>query len=257
MTLCVESLCQGYGDHTVIESISFEVEKGRVVSVLGPNGSGKSTLIRTVCGIMPPRGGSVQADGRSITEMNPKEISRCLGYVPQKYVQTDYMKVFDTVLIGRAPYMSWSYSKADFECAERAMDRMGIFDLADNYVNDLSGGQLQKVIIARALAQDPEYYVLDEPTSALDLRNQMVALRTVRDVVSDGRSGALVALHDLNLAMRFSDTVIMLKDGRIHAVGPPEDVITEENVMAVYNVRSEIYEGRSGCFVHILEEEPD
>ena len=257
MTLRIDSLCQGYGDHTVIDGISFEVEKGMVVSVLGPNGSGKSTLIRTVCGIMPPRGGSIDAEGKSVSDMSPKEISRCMGYVPQKYVQTDYMKVFDAVLIGRAPYMSWSYSKKDFECAERAIDRMGIFDLADKYVNDLSGGQLQKVIIARALAQNPEYYILDEPTSALDLRNQMVALRTVKDIVSDGDSGALVALHDLNLAMRFSDRVIMLKDGGIHAMGAPEEVITERNVMDVYGVRSEIYEGINGRFVHILEDEPD
>ena len=257
MTLHIESLCQSYGDHKVIDGVSFDVEKGKVVSVLGPNGSGKSTLIRTVCGIMAPKGGTVKNDEKAVSDMTPKEIPRCMGYVPQKYVQTDYMKVFDAVLVGRAPYMSWSYSKEDFDHAERAMVRMGIFDLADRYVNDLSGGQLQKVIIARALAQDPEYYILDEPTSALDLRNQMIALRTVRDVVSEGGSGALVALHDLNLAMRFSDTVIMLKDTKVHAMGAPEDVITERNVSDVYNVRSEIYEGRNGRFIHILEDEPN
>ena len=254
MTLKVESVSQGYGDNTVIEGISFELEKGSLVSVLGPNGSGKSTLIKTVCGMMRPRSGIISVDGKDISEMGPKEMSRSLGYVPQKYVQIDYMKVFDAVLIGRAPYMSWSYSEEDFEHAESAMERMGIMDLADRYVNDLSGGQLQKIIIARALAQDPDYYILDEPTSALDLRNQMVALRTVKDIVSSGDSGALVALHDLNLAMRFSDVTIMLKDGGIHAVGRPEDVITEDSIRAVYGVSSEIYEGKNGMFVHILEE---
>ena len=153
--------------------------------------------------------------------------------------------------------MSWSYSKDDFAAAERAIEKMEIMDLADRYINDLSGGQVQRVIIARALAQGPEYYLLDEPTSALDLRNQMTALRTVKDIISDGSSGALVALHDLNLAMRFSDTVIMLKDTKIHAMGSPEDVITEKNIMDVYNVRSEIYEGRNGRFIHILEDDPD
>lgn len=261
MTLRIESLCQGYGDHTVIDGISFEIGKGKLVSVLGPNGSGKSTLIRTVCGIMKPWSGNVVADDRDVSELTPKELARCMGYVPQKYIPSDYMKVFDAILIGRAPYMTWSYSKEDFDCAERAIDRMGIFDLANKYVNDLSGGQMQKVVVARALAQDPDYFILDEPTSALDLRNQMVALRTIRDIVSDGESGALVALHDLNLAMRFSDTVIMLKDGKIHAMGAPEDVITEQNVLDVYGVRSEVYEGRNGRFVHILEddqgEDPD
>ena len=253
MTLVADSIRQGYGDNVVIDGISFELEKGSLISVLGPNGSGKSTLIRTVCGMMKPWSGSLSVDGKDISDMEPKELSRNLGYVPQRYMQTDYLKVFDAVLIGRAPYMSWSYSKDDFEHAENAMVRMDVMDLADRYVNDLSGGQLQKIIIARALAQDPNYFILDEPTSALDLKNQMVALRTVKDIVSEGRSGALVALHDLNLAMRFSDETIMLKDGRVYAMGRPEDVITEESIRDVYGVSSEVYEGRNGRFVHILE----
>ena len=253
MTLIADSIRQGYGDNVVIDGISFELEKGSLISVLGPNGSGKSTLIRTVCGMMKPWSGNLSVDGKDISDMEPKELSRNLGYVPQRYMQTDYLKVFDAVLIGRAPYMSWSYSKDDFEHAENAMVRMDVMDLADRYVNDLSGGQLQKIIIARALAQDPNYFILDEPTSALDLKNQMVALRTVKDIVSEGRSGALVALHDLNLAMRFSDETIMLKDGRVYAMGRPEDVITEESIRDVYGVSSEVYEGRNGRFVHILE----
>ena len=253
MTLVVDSIRQGYGNNVVIDGISFELEKGSLVSVLGPNGSGKSTLIRTVCGMMRPWSGSLSVDGKDISEMEPKELSRDLGYVPQRYIQTDYLKVFDAVLIGRAPYMSWSYSKEDFEHAEKAMARMGVMDLADRYVNDLSGGQIQKIIIARALAQDPDYFILDEPTSALDLRNQMIALRTVKDIVSEGGSGALVALHDLNLAMRFSDRTIMLKDGKVYAMGRPEDVITEESILDVYGVSSEVYEGRNGRFIHILE----
>ena len=253
MTLVADSIRQGYGDNVVIDGISFELEKGSLISVLGPNGSGKSTLIRTVCGMMKPWSGSLSVDGKDISDMEPKELSRNLGYVPQRYMQTDYLKVFDAVLIGRAPYMSWSYSKDDFEHAENAMVRMDVMDLADRYVNDLSGGQLQKIIIARALAQDPNYFILDEPTSALDLKNQMVALRTVKDIVSERRSGALVALHDLNLAMRFSDETIMLKDGRVYAMGRPEDVITEESIRDVYGVSSEVYEGRNGRFVHILE----
>ena len=253
MTLVADSIRQGYGGNVVIDGISFELEKGSLISVLGPNGSGKSTLIRTVCGMMKPWSGSLSVDGKDISDMEPKELSRNLGYVPQRYMQTDYLKVFDAVLIGRAPYMSWSYSKDDFEHAENAMMRMDVMDLADRYVNDLSGGQLQKIIIARALAQDPNYFILDEPTSALDLKNQMVALRTVKDIVSEGRSGALVALHDLNLAMRFSDRTIMLKDGRVYAMGRPEDVITEESIRDVYGVSSEVYEGRNGRFVHILE----
>lgn len=150
--------------------------------------------------------------------------------------------------------MSWSYSDNDFSHAEKAMDRMGIFELAEKYVNDLSGGQMQKVVLARAIAQDPDYFILDEPTSALDLKNQMLALRTIRNVISNGRSGALVALHDLNLAMHFCDKVILLKDGRIYSSGKPADAITEDSIREVYGVSSEILEGRDGPFVHILED---
>ena len=255
MTLTVHGLRQGYGDEEVLRGIDLDVEKGKLVSVLGPNGSGKSTLIRTVCNILSPRGGTIEADGASVTGMSPKDFSRVVGYVPQKYVPSDYMKVFDAILLGRAPYISWSYSDDDFAHADRAIDMMDIWDLADKYVNDLSGGQTQKVVIARALAQDPEYFILDEPTSALDLKNQMTALRTIRNVISDGRSGALVALHDLNLAIHFSDEIVMLKDGLVHARGKPEEVITEQNISEVYGGRSEILEGRDGMFVHVLEDD--
>ena len=112
---------------------------------------------------------------------------------------------------------------------------------------------MQKVVLARAIAQDPEYYLLDEPTSALDLRNQMIAMRTVKDAVSNGSSGALIALHDLNLAMRFCDYVVMLKDGKTIAAGPPDEAITQKTISTVYGVASEIVEGEEGRFVHILE----
>ena len=255
MTLSIEGMRQGYHDNIVIDDISFDIEKGEMVSILGPNGSGKSTLIKTICRIMMPLSGNVSVDGVSIQGMEPKEFSHLIGYVPQKYMPTDYVTVFDSILIGRAPYMFWSYSDADFLHAEMAMDRMGIFDLAEKHVNNISGGQIQKVVLARAIAQDPEYFILDEPTSALDLKNQMLALRTIKDVISQGKAGALVALHDLNLAMHFCDRVILLKDGHIHSSGRPVDVITEDSIRDVYGVSSEILEGRDGLFVHILEDE--
>ncbi len=257
MTLSIRSLTQGYWDATILDSIDVEIERGEFVSVLGPNGSGKSTLIKTVCRVMKPRGGTITVDGEDITMADPKKFSRMIGYVPQRYITSDYMQVFNAVLVGRAPYMSWSYSKNDFAMASAAIDAMGLNDLMRKYTNDLSGGQLQKVIIARALAQCPDYYILDEPTSALDLRNQLDTLRAVKTFMTDRGAGALIALHDLNLAMRFSDKVVMLKDGHVHACGRPEDVITEKNISDVYNVSSEIVEGRDGTYVHICEDRPD
>ena len=257
MSLEIKDLEQRYGDKEVLKGISIDVEKGRMVSVLGPNGCGKSTLIRTVCNIMKPYSGTVCADGKDISVTDPKEFSKIVGYVPQKYIPSDYMKVLDAVLIGRAPYVSWSYSDDDFRAAFEAIKAMGIFDLMDRNVNDLSGGQIQKVVIARALTQNPKYFVLDEPTSALDLRNQMAALRTVRSVVEKGATGALVALHDLNLAMHFCDEVVMLKDGRIYRSGPPCETIDEDSIKAVYGVSSEIVEGKNGLYVHIVEDPVD
>lgn len=253
MSLRIESLRQGYGDAAVLKDVSLIVEKGEVVCVLGPNGSGKSTLIKTICNILPPKGGSISVDGLDTSDIEPKELSRYIGYVPQKYASSDYMKVFDAVLLGRAPYMSWSYSKNDFRMAAKAIHDMGIFDLIDRDINDLSGGQMQKVIIARAMAQAPEYYILDEPTSSLDLRNQLDTLHTVKNMVREGDCGALVALHDLNLAMRYCDRVVMIHDGYIHVEGRPEEVITERNILEVYGVHSEILEGREGRIVNICE----
>ena len=256
MTLEIRNLVQGYGQRTVLDGVDLDIERGEIVSVLGPNGSGKSTLIKTVCNVIRPRSGTVTADGIDLSSAGPKVFSRTIGYVPQKYVPSDYMQVFNAVLIGRAPYMSWSYSKDDLKAASDAIQAMGLSDLVRSYTNDLSGGQVQKVIIARALAQDPGYYILDEPTSALDLRNQMETLRTVRNIVSSRNAGALIALHDLNLAMRFSDRVLMFRDGGRYAFGSPTDVITEKSIRDVYGVESEIVEGRGGTYVHICEDDP-
>lgn len=258
MTLKVRNIAQNYGSHQVLKDISLEVPEGNMVAVLGPNGCGKSTLIKTVCKIRPPARGSILVDDTDISNIDPREFSRYVGYVPQKYAPSDYMQVFDAVLLGRSPYMGWTYSKEDFDIASHAVERMGVQDLINKSVQDLSGGQVQKVIIARAIAQEPRYFVLDEPTSALDLRNQLNTLRTMKSIMRDTNAGVFVALHDLNLAMRFSDSVVMLKDGCVYAQGRPEDVITPESIMEVYGVNSEIVDGRGGKYVHICEDpDPD
>ena len=253
MSLRIDSLCQGYGRKMILDDITFDVDEGEIVTVLGPNGSGKSTLIKTVCNVMRPISGNITANGETISDSDPKKFSRTIGYVPQRYQTMDFMKVFDAVLIGRAPHISWSYSDNDLQKAHDAMETMGVLDLADMYTNDLSGGQMQKVTIARALAQEPKYLVLDEPTSALDLKNQLDALKAVRDVARENGTGILMAMHHLSLAMKYSDRILMLKDNRMYAYGTPDEVITEQSIWDVYGVRSEIMEGRDGRFVHICD----
>ena len=254
MSLEINDLVQGYGSHIVLDGVSLSIPSGKMVSVLGPNGSGKSTLIKTVSKVLEPKGGTISADGRDITDIKGKEFATLVGYVPQKYVPVDYVQVFDAVLMGRAPYAGWSYSKEDFKVASEAIELMGVEDLIEKNVHDLSGGQLQKVILARAITQKPSYYVLDEPTSALDLRNQLNTLRTMKMMMAECNAGVLVALHDLNLAIHFCDEVVMLKDGHVYDSGPAEEVITEESIRDVYGVESEIVEGRGGKFVHICED---
>ncbi len=254
MTLKIKGIEQGYGDKTVLKDISFTVQPNEMVGILGPNGSGKSTLIRTVCRIKEPISGTISLDGEEISSIDRRRFSRSIGYVPQKYTPSDYMQVFDAILIGRAPYMEWSYSDNDFEMAARASAMMGIDDLIDKNIHDLSGGQIQKVIIARAIAQDPKFYVLDEPTSALDLKNQLDTMRSMRNIMSDRGAGVLVALHDINLALHFTDKVLMLKDGKVYAFGDSEDVITERSIRDVYGISSEIVDGRDGRYVHVCED---
>jgi iron complex transport system ATP-binding protein len=257
VSLVIEGLEQGYGSRTVLQDIDIEVPQGKMVAVLGPNGSGKSTLIKTVCNIMKPRKGRIIADGEDISDIDPKEFATYLGYVPQKYAPSDYMQVFDAILIGRAPYMGWSYSKNDFEVAARAIEQMGVEQLIDKNIQDLSGGQIQKVILARAIAQEPRYYILDEPTSALDLRNQLNTLRTMRTLMRERDAGVLVALHDLNLAMRYADHVVMIKDAHVYASGPPQEVITPDSIRAVYDVESEVVESNGELYIHIREDPED
>jgi iron complex transport system ATP-binding protein len=172
-----------------------------------------------------------------------------IGYVPQYFHYTPFTTVLDTVLIGRRPYMSWSVSDDDLNIVDSALSIMSITDLSDRFVNELSGGQRQRVFIARALAQDPSFFLFDEPTSSLDLRHQLETVLTMQNIVRKDDSGMIIALHDLNLALRYTDKVLMLKDGEMYAYGTPDNVLTVESVRDVYGVNSEIVENEQGKFI--------
>jgi iron complex transport system ATP-binding protein len=214
MKLSVESLFQGYDGKTVIEDIDFQADTGNILSILGPNGSGKSTLIKTLCNLHDPMRGHVNIDDRNIKNYKRTELSKILGYVPQYYNYAQFTTVLDTVLMGRRPYINWDYTEEDLNMAERSMKRMNILDLASRYINEISGGQLQRVFIARTLCQNPNFYIFDEPTSSLDLRHQIETMKIMREIVHGEGRGMIIALHDLNLALRYSDKI--LKIGRAH-----------------------------------------
>jgi len=250
MRMDVEGVSQGYDEKLILEDISFSVESGELITILGPNGSGKSTLIKTICNIMPPRTGSIKIDNDDVGSMEKKKFARMVGYVPQASVFFSYTSVYETVLLGRRPYMEWSYSKEDLNMAANAMITMNVDEFADKYVTELSGGQMQRVFIARSLAQDPNFFVFDEPTSSLDLKHQLDTMLIMRDIIRRENSCLIVALHDLNLALRFSDKIMVLKDKGIYDFGPADKVVTPKMVEDVYGVPAELISGKYGKYIH-------
>ncbi len=249
MNISIEHVTQKYGSHEVLHDVSFESKSGEVLALLGPNGSGKSTLIKTIADIISPAAGTIKIDGTDLQKIDPIDRAKMIGYVPQYFHYTPFTTVLDTVLIGRRPYMSWSVSDDDLNIVDSALSIMSITDLSDRFVNELSGGQRQRVFIARALAQDPSFFLFDEPTSSLDLRHQLETVLTMQNIVRKDDSGMIIALHDLNLALRYTDKVLMLKDGEMYAYGTPDNVLTVESVRDVYGVNSEIVENEQGKFI--------
>ena len=255
MRMSVRNLVQGYGSKTILDDISFDVDTGEVLALLGPNGSGKSTLIKTICNIMEPRSGQILIDETPIEDIDITDLAKIVSYVPQSTAAATYTTVMDTVLLGRKPYVTGSYRQKDIDYALDAMKAMRIIGYSSRDVSDLSGGQRQRVFLARSLAQCPSFFIFDEPTSALDLKHQMNTMIKMREVVHDKGAGMVIALHDINLAMNYSDKVLMLKNGKIFAYGTPEETITEENIRAVYGVESRIMEAEGRRF--ILPMSPD
>lgn len=249
MIISVESLFQGYGSVEVLKDITFSARSGEILALLGPNGCGKSTLIKTMCDVMPIASGKVTIDGQDLSSMELIDRAKLISYVPQSCPSAPFTTVVDAVMIGRHPYAGWSYAPEDVEIVTECLRTMNILDLSGRYVSELSGGQMQRVFLARALAQRPAFYMFDEPTSSLDLRHQMDTMISMRAAVKKENSGMVVALHDLNLAMNYADKVLMIKDQSIYAYGNPRDVLTEESVKSVYGVDSVRVENRFGRFI--------
>jgi len=226
----------GYNSSPILKDVSFEIGPSRLVTIVGPNGSGKSTLIKCIDRILAPEKGSVLIDRKEVTKMDRMEIAKNLSYVPQSSARTFSSNVFDTVLMGRRPHIGWLSSSDDEERVWEVLRLLGIEELAMSGFAELSGGQQQKVLIARALVQETKVMLLDEPTSNLDIWHQLDVMNIVSDLVKKRRMTVLMALHDLNLASKYSDGIIMMKRGRIMAAGDPASVLTPENIEAIYNV---------------------
>ncbi len=229
-----------YKSYKALSNIEFEVKPGEVTSILGPNGSGKTTLLRTIAKVLKPRCGTIYLDSKSIYEIDDREYAKIVGYLPQQQVVSASMKVFDVVALGRRPYVTWTLGKRDLEVIWNAMKLLEVDQFAYRNVDELSGGERQRVMCARVLAQEPRVLLLDEPVTHLDLRYQIEFLELVKKLTKERNLITIMSLHDLNLAMRYSDEVILMRRGLIYSIGKPDEVLTPQAIRSVFGVEVEI-----------------
>jgi iron complex transport system ATP-binding protein len=236
--LQIQSLSVHYGNHQILYNLNLAVRKGEILAVVGPNGAGKSTLIRAVSGVLRPSGGQVMVNGQNLAALSDMQRARLLAVLPQNNQLPGSFSVYQTVLLGRTPYLNWlgHTGPTDHAMTQLALEQTQISSFAKRLVGDLSGGEKQRVLLARALAQDAPLLLLDEPTTYLDLQHQSSLLNLIRKLCQEKTLAVLIVLHDLNLASVYTDRVALLVDGELQAMGRPEQVLTSETLTAVYHV---------------------
>lgn len=257
LTIRAEDLAVSYGEHLVWEGMNIEINEPGLVGILGPNGVGKSTFMYTINKLLAPSKGKVFLGDSNVSDLSFKDIAKLVAYVPQKSGETFAMSVLDTVLMGRYPISGFVTTKEDVHVAAKCLKLLGITDLAMRSFNELSAGQHQKVMIARGLAQEPQILLLDEPTSNLDVYHQLHVMKMLRDIAHKKQIIVVVICHDLNIASRFADRLILFSNGKVKSDGIPKEVITSENIKDVYDVTSDITEvdGRPYAIFHSHDED--
>jgi iron complex transport system ATP-binding protein len=234
--LTITGLHYRYGPQPILKGIDLAIAPGEVVSLVGPNGAGKSTLLKCVNNILRFSQGQIAVAGRPVTAYGHRHLARMVAYVPQQAGPTLSLPVLDMVRLGRAPHRGQSTGRRDHAIVMEAIDRLNLQALALKPFGALSGGEQQRVLLARALAQGGRLMLLDEPTAALDIRHQLETMTLLRSIARDSGIAVLVAIHDLALAARFSDRLVMMHQGTIHAQGPWQAVLTAKNLEGVYGV---------------------
>ncbi|USQ86392.1 ABC transporter ATP-binding protein [Streptomyces phaeoluteigriseus] len=245
--LAASGVTVGYGGRIVIDDLDVAIPPGVMTTIIGPNGCGKSTLLRTLSRLLRPTSGTVVLDGEDIAKLRTRDVAKKLGLLPQAPVAPEGLTVSDLVARGRHPHQSWlrQWSSDDACVVERALAMTGVSDLADRPVDSLSGGQRQRVWISMTLAQGTDLLLLDEPTTYLDLAHAVDVLDLVDDLHESGCTVVMV-LHDLNLATRYSDNLIVMRDGAIQAQGHPRDVITAELLNEAFGLRAQVIDDPVG-----------
>ncbi|MFH1759770.1 MAG: ABC transporter ATP-binding protein [bacterium] len=238
--LKVENLTCGYSDVPVLKDISFEVKHGDFIGVVGPNGSGKTTLLRAIAGLLNIHDGNVLLKSKNLLSFARREIARHIAFISQLMEPVEGLSVEELIMMGRTPYIGrFAFEgKEDHDIVEWAIKELKVNDLRNARLTELSGGEFQRVAVARALAQKPKIMLLDEPTSHLDIRFQMKVLRILRRLRR--YQSIICTFHDLNIASKFCARMILLKKGKIIAFGSPEKVLTQENIWNAYRIKAEV-----------------
>jgi iron complex transport system ATP-binding protein len=227
-----------YKSRKVLNGIELSVSRGEILAIMGPNGVGKSTLLKCMDMILKPTKGAVMVDGSNLSKLSKQEIAQNIGYVSQRS-DSSKMTVFDAVLLGRKPHIGLTVSERDYKIVDAALKRFDLEKMQLQKIDEMSGGELQKVCICRAIAQEPTVLLLDEPTSSLDLHNQLEILKIIRSVTEGHQTATVLTMHDINLALRFADKFVFMKDGMIHDACNASDV-TPEIIENIYNVKVHI-----------------
>lgn len=214
------SYCKAY---RILENIEFDANEGQCVAILGNNGAGKSTMIKCLNRILTPQEGAVAVDGRDVGSLKRQAIAQEMAYVAQQNEGSQFT-VYDAVLLGRKPYIKMNPTDEDHRITKNIIERMGLNDFSLRYIDELSGGELQKVMLARALAQQPKVLMLDEPTSNLDLKNQYEVMSIIRDIAAEDKICVIIVIHDLNLALRYCDRFLFIKNSHVFSLGGTETV---------------------------------
>lgn len=237
--LRIERATLGYGTKSILLDVNLSVEPGEILAIVGPNGVGKSTLVKACCGSLPLLDGEILIGEKNLRELKPDRRARLVSVVSQAVNLPPAFTALDVVLMGRTPYLGWleQESDRDRQIALEAMVRTETIDLTARFIGELSGGEQQRVLIARALAQSTPVMLLDEPTAHLDLRHQDNLLKLVRDLARVDNLAVMITLHDLNLVARFADRVALLSNGRVRKIGAPVEVLTPDELAEVYGIR--------------------
>lgn len=237
MQLSIDNIEFSYGSASILKGIKLELERGEFLGIVGPNGSGKTTLMKCINRILTPSKGEIMIDGNDISKMKLTQIAKEMGYVPQNSGGSlSSPTVFEVVMMGRSPHIAWKAGKTDERIVWDSLIDLGIKEYASHPFDELSSGQIQRVLIARAVAQEAKILLLDEPTSNLDIKYQVEVMNLVHSLSRRNRLGICAIVHDLDLAMKYCDKVIMMEEGRITSIGSPADVLTQQNIKNVYGV---------------------